>query len=504
MSPGHPISNATPANPVDALKYENERLQEFAANPPEEIFIVSDFHLGRGRDPVTGRFSRTENFLADEAFARFLDYVGPAPSKLLLINGDTFDFVRLCEHPHEDAELDEWSSFLGSLGVAKTPAELKRSISRTEVRFGLATDDYKSVWKLLQIAKGHRDFLQALANWINRGGRLMLSKGNHDLEMYWPLVREAFCELLRREGADINAIRTQVFYCDDSLLIANVYFEHGHRYDPEQSIDESNGNSPVLPDNPEQLKLPLGIFVNRYLINQLEKLELFLGAVRPTERILWMLLRSHPLAAIGMLFRSLKFIRRAFQASKGRGVFWYAVYLGAVALSLVPVLAAAGIFIFATHPKDIIKDHPWRSIIGGAGLFAPHLAAALREIVKWLERKWPKKKAIGEDDMARGVYVTMQKIKFPAASRIYAVMGHTHDQDIQSLPDLNGAKVLYLNTGTWIPVWPEDRPDLNGQILFPFVHFRRVTAEEYSHEYMEWKDDRGGPAESYILLPEKF
>lgn len=505
MSSSSIISNANTASPADALRHEEERLQGLSANPPEEIFIVSDFHLGRGRDPVTGRFSRTENFLSDEAFSRFLDYAAPGPNKLLLINGDTFDFVRICEHPRKDVEFEKWSKFLSKLNLVKTPAELRKSISRTEVKFGLETDAYKSVWKLLQIANGHREFFRALANWCNRGGLLMLSKGNHDLELYWPLVREAFCELLRGEGGDSRAISAQVFYCDDSLRIGNVYFEHGHRYDPEQSIDDSD--SPVLPDKPDQLKLPLGIFVNRYLINQLEKLELFLGAVRPTERILWMLLGSHPLAAIGMLFRSLKFIRRAFQTSRVRHFFWYAVYIGAVALPVVTVLAVAGIFLFATSRQHIIKDHPWLSMgAGGAGVFAPYLAAALRELVKWVGRKKKKKQqeTVGEDDMARGVYGTMQqKIKFPVVSQIYAVMGHTHDQDVQSLPDLNGSKVLYLNTGTWIPVWPEDRPDLDGQVLFPFVHFRQTGPQEYSHAYMEWRDDRGKPAESYILLPDK-
>ena len=108
--------------------------------------------------------------------------------------------------------------------------------------------------------------------------------------------------------------KAQMMYCDDWYRIGNVYFEHGHKYDPQQRIDDSD-NSPVLPGQPDQLKLPLGIFVNRYLVNQLEKLEPFLGAVRPTERILWMLLRGHPLASIALLFRSLRFIQRAFQTT---------------------------------------------------------------------------------------------------------------------------------------------------------------------------------------------
>lgn len=494
-------SDSSEIDPADALQWENERLQRLSANLPEEIFVVSDFHLGLGRNPATGRFSRTENFLADEAFSRFLDYAGAGAQKLLLINGDTFDFVRICQYPRE-AELEEWRDFLGRLQVVKTTTELGRAISPRERRFGLETDDYKSAWKLLQIANGHREFFRALAAWINRGGLLMLSKGNHDLELYWPLVRKALGELLQREGAETQAIANRVLYCDDSLRMGNVYFEHGHKYDPQQRIDDSD-NSPVLPGKRGQLKLPLGIFVNRYLINQLEKLEPFLGAVRPTERILWMLLRRHPLAAIAVLFRSLPFIQRAFQTSRVRDFFWYAVYIGSVALPILTASVIALIFVFAGSRRMAIKEHPGFAIVlAGMGMFAPFLAAAFREFVKWLGRRKKRKRAqIGEDDLSRGVYAVIGKLKFPAGGRIYAVMGHTHDQDIQCLPDLGAARVLYLNTGTWIPVWPDDRPDLDGQVLFPFVHFRRVAPEEYLHEYLEWRDDRGKPAESYILEP---
>jgi hypothetical protein len=184
-----------------------------------------------------------------------------------------------------------------------------------------------------------------------------------------------------------------------------------------------------------------------------------------------------------------------------RDFFWYAVYIGAVALPFLTALVIAGVFIFVDSWQHISRKHLGiMAVIGGLGLLAPYLAAALRELVNRLGRK-KQRKQVGEDDLARGVYAAMQKLTFPAATNIYAVMGHTHDQDIQCLPDLGAAQVLYLNTGTWIPVWPNDRPDLNGQVLFPFVRFHRIGAEEYRHEYAEWRDDRGEPAESYILEP---
>jgi UDP-2,3-diacylglucosamine pyrophosphatase LpxH len=494
-------AGASGVDPVEALKLEQARLQRLSENPPREIFVVSDLHLCRGRNPETGRFSRTEDFLSDQAFSRFLDYAAAGREKLLFINGDAFDFVRICHYPRSDQEFGEWSEFLEQLGVVKTPAELRLAISKVERRFGLETDDYKSAWKLLQIANGHREFFQALAKWINGGGTLLFSKGNHDLELYWPLVRKALEELLRREGADGPALSSRLLYCDDWVRIANVYFEHGHKYDSQQRVDDSD-NSPVLRDKPSQLKLPLGIFVNRYLINQLEKLEPFLSSVRPTEKILWMLLRTHPLSALAILFRSLHFIRRAFQTSNVRDFFWYAVYLGSLTVPLLTVLAIAGIFAFARLRDFFVVKHPMSSmVLGASGMLAPYLAAAFREFVRWLGRKKRRPAQVGEDEMSQGVYGSMEKLEFPAFSRMYAVMGHTHDQDVQRLPDLGGATTLYLNTGTWIPIWPDDRPDLAGQVLFPFVHFRRETSQEYRHEYAEWRDDRGEPAESYILEP---
>src|SRR2546430_16362087 len=118
MVVSNPIQpGASRTNPAHELMMEEERLQHLAANPPQEILVVSDFHLGRGRNPVTGRISRTENFLADEPFARFLEYAGPGPQKLLIINGDTFDFVRMCEYPRTEQEFEEWSEVLKPLRV---------------------------------------------------------------------------------------------------------------------------------------------------------------------------------------------------------------------------------------------------------------------------------------------------------------------------------------------------------------------------------------------------
>jgi len=468
-------------------------------HPPSEILVASDFHLGRGRQPDTRRFVRTENFISDQAFGRWLRAMRPEENKLLILNGDTFDFIRIGDYPgsteESTEEFDKWRSLLARLGVDKSVEQLRAAISKSEQRFGLQTEDYKCVWKLLQIAEGHEEFFHALAQWVKDGGSLLMVKGNHDLELYWPLVRRALCAFLEDHGASKEAISQRVFYCDSSICIGNVYIEHGHQYDSQQRIKDG----PTLPHRPSELNLPLSTFVARYLVNPLEKLEPFLGSIRPTERILWIILRRHPIAGITVLSRSLRFIRRAAEVSRIRDSFWFTIYFATVALPLVTFALFAFILIYyRTRGWLASGSHKWILLFGVVGILAPYIAAALREFFFWLANRH--RPAIGEDEFAQGVYKKIEAT-FSPDKEIYAVMGHTHDQDVQYLHVPKGPKVLYLNTGAWIPVWPEDRPDLAGQVLFPFVHFQLRSKSEYRHCYYEWRDDRGQPAEAYILAP---
>jgi UDP-2,3-diacylglucosamine pyrophosphatase LpxH len=488
-------------DPVEALRVEKEKLKLLTdGKPSAEILVVSDLHLGRGREPDTRRFFGTENFVSDQAFARWLSAMQPSENKLLILNGDTFDFIRISNVPTLDKDFDNWSLWLTRAGMPKSADELKKStvISKKEKTFGLQTDDYKCVWKLLQIYLGHREFFRALSIWVRDGGLLLMLKGNHDLELYWPLVRNAFGAFLKSEGASASDIQRRFFYCDDSLRIGNLYIEHGHIYDSEQEMVEGQ----TLPDDPSQLNLPLATFVARYLINPLENLRPFLGSIRPTQRIPWIILRNHPLAGIMILRRGLTFLRRALVLPNKRNTFWYVIFFGAVILPFL-VLAIALLMLDPKIRAWIIGTHPRSSLILGAlGLFFPYIAAAGHEFYLWLKRRRPR--PVGEDELGQGVYQKIQnEIRnrpFPEGQQIYALMGHTHDQDVQSLQVPGGPHVLYLNTGSWIPVWPEDRPDLDGLVLYPFVRFE-LRGGEYRHCYFEWRDDRNQPAEVYIMAP---
>src|SRR4029078_3314153 len=197
------------------------------------------------------------------------------------------------------------------LGVPRTVDELKKSIVKPEPSFGLRTDDYKSAWKMMLMAEGHPGFFKALAGWLAKGGSLVVVKGNHDAEAYWPLVHEVVRDALRgaggqpahagarvcarapargggAAGADVAA---RVAFVDESFTLANLYVEHGHQYESMTSIM----GGPLLPWDPTQLNLPLGSFVARYFINGLERLDPFVDNVKPTQQAVLAILRRRPL-----------------------------------------------------------------------------------------------------------------------------------------------------------------------------------------------------------------
>jgi UDP-2,3-diacylglucosamine pyrophosphatase LpxH len=481
--------------PVLTPEDELERLQSLVKSPPREILIVSDLHLGCGRDPATGRIARAENFFADEEFAALLRFYADVTrsGQLLVLNGDVFDFLRITDSPRGEDEMRSWSEALALLGVERSPELLGSSILPVERQFGLRTNDFKSVWKLQRIVRGHATFFAALAGWVAGGGMLLFVKGNHDLELHWPLVRQSLRAELVRRGVAINAADRNILFCETWVRLANVYLEHGHRFEQATRVD----GPPTLDRKPEELNLPLGSFVNRYLINPIEHIEPFIDNVKPVNALLLTVVRQHPLQVFGILWRSWRFLLRAAESRQWRQGLAYTLFFGALAVPLLTVLVIALVLILPAAGAAVARLFGRASwVFGALGLFLPYVLGALHEV---FPRRTPK---VGEDDFACGVYHALEECKAGSAPGTqYGVVGHTHVQDVQSLPPLGAAPVLYLNTGTWTPLWQADRPDLAGRILHPFVRFTLTGSGVYQHEYCEWDADAGRPVPSIILEP---
>jgi UDP-2,3-diacylglucosamine pyrophosphatase LpxH len=271
---------------TDPVKYNSEG---------EEIFVVSDLHIASGRNDI-GVYKGTENFFADDSFYRFLEYadrIKQTEKAILVINGDIFDFLRVTEYPGKskkirpakklkylfkgqvlknpeepdeviiDDEYQEWKNELEKIGIVKTREALENSISEREKKYGLGTEDFKTVYKIIKIKKGHPAFFKALSMWMESGNKIIIIKGNHDLELYWKTVRN-YIRLIIAEGiAGKNSenpeevlktnILPNITFIDDSIEIDKDFLvEHGHRYDKFCTIIKE----PVLKNNPEQINIP--------------------------------------------------------------------------------------------------------------------------------------------------------------------------------------------------------------------------------------------------------
>ncbi|MGH7541062.1 MAG: hypothetical protein ACRELC_08695, partial [Gemmatimonadota bacterium] len=385
-----------------------------------------------------------------------------------------------------------------------------RVVSEREERFGLKTDEYKTVWKLLKIIAGHEPVFDALARWIQASGRIVILKGNHDLELHWPLVRRAmWTELAERAGVDEEVARERVRFEEKSFVSENVYVEHGHRWEAMTAV---HTDTPWLPGAPDQISLPLGSFVNRYLINGIERLNPFIDNVKPVGGALTALLRRYPLAMFSLYLRGWTFLRRALRVKGLFNSIGSAAQI--VALILVPMTALLAVSAFvlgevlpaswlAALPGWLASaigslGHVPRWILGASvvGVSLPALFPIVSPILSELGRALGWK---GKDHLLEGAGKITRHV-FPdrraQGIRSYVVMGHTHWQEVRRL----GEHRMYMNCGTWVPIWPRDRNDLAGRVFYSFLEFTRPGPDRpWEGRPMWWNDDAREPRPSRLL-----
>lgn len=503
----------------------------------EEIFVVSDLHIAAGRNKA-GVYQGTENFFADDSFYRFLKYADKqkkTDKAILVINGDIFDFLRVTDYPgkvrkqrparkfkntlklqstsyksneNTDAEYNEWINELEKVGITKTRKELEISISDKEKKYGLKTDHFKTIYKFIKIKNGHPSFFNALSEWMNSGNKIIVLKGNHDIEIFWLAVRNYF-RLIVAEGIAVNAkeknlekiltgiVLPNITFIDDSLLIdKDFYVEHGHRYDKFCMIL----NKPVLESIPSQINIPFGSFFNRYLINRIELFYPFIDNVRPSGNVLPILLRENfPLGLkillhhipllFGMFAKNFRYVR--FMLNK---IIWFILAL------LLPLIV---IFVFhwsdiSSLPDEISVLEKSSSIIsilfdGAKSFLTLFLSYLLARIVSWFQLNEPS---------SLDVYA---KERFEGTNYRISTMGHTHNPGEYTF-NVEGKERRFYNTGTWIPVVENSTAEIREDKTYTFLHLQRD--EEGKLQPVEngllqrWNDDAERP-DIQVLIQRK-
>ena len=234
----------------------------------EDLYILSDLHLGEGRSRETLRYSRLEVFFYDQELSNFVDRVlveamaTHTPARLIL-NGDVFDFLAVTRLP--------------------SATELRQDrmrLQRSEHKFGLTTTAPKSAWKLGRIVAGHPSFFRAVLRFAAQGFPVTIIRGNHDAELFWDIVRDRLhTELdavVAAEGIDLPpaTLRERVtfepwFYWEPG----RIWVEHGHQYEASNSFRFHM--NPVLPARYSDagapvLDYPTGSLFVRHVYNKIK------------------------------------------------------------------------------------------------------------------------------------------------------------------------------------------------------------------------------------------
>ncbi|MEK6627243.1 MAG: metallophosphoesterase [Bdellovibrionota bacterium] len=220
--------------------------------------IISDLHLTdsepprhrvKSKHPLWKKF-KTKEFYIDESLAQFLEHIQLEASREtsvhhieLILNGDIFDFDSVMSLPEKAIYKINW----------------------LETRRGLFPQQEKSLFKIKIILEEHKVFVDAMRDFLNKGNKIVIIPGNHDVELHFRDVQSYIREVLDvSENAKKNLIFTSWFYVSNG----DTLIEHGNQQDP-YCICENPLNPFLLDYNELSVRLPFGNVACRYMMNGL-------------------------------------------------------------------------------------------------------------------------------------------------------------------------------------------------------------------------------------------
>ncbi|MBN1654233.1 MAG: metallophosphoesterase [Deltaproteobacteria bacterium] len=228
-------------------------------HPTTQYLILSDIHLGsdlvqHARPWTSERLTRVLQIDYDlsSMLDHYRNHSEPGCSWTLIIAGDLVDFA-------------------GMSIVAAKDVELRTPLSPEEIEHGLGSAADHAVYKIRAVARRHALVFRKLAQFISAGHRLVLVRGNHDVDFYWEPVRRAFIdELLAHTDIDDDREARKRF---ESLVEfpqwfyyvkEQLYVEHGHQYD--ETCAHQTGLVPLSPLDPRRLAYSFSDILLRFIV----------------------------------------------------------------------------------------------------------------------------------------------------------------------------------------------------------------------------------------------
>jgi UDP-2,3-diacylglucosamine pyrophosphatase LpxH len=467
-----------------------------------DLIVLSDLHLGRGRNPETGRYHALETFFYDEDFRRFCRHASAeARSRQktlrLVFNGDTFDLLRF------EPEFDPGAS-------------------RRERRFGSDRTPHVAAMQVGSILSGHPVFVSALADILEGGHEIVFLPGNHDLEVQWEPVQQRIRSTVERslnargiDAAAAKRIRFEPWFLHEP---GRIWIEHGCQYEPECAfrfpLRSTLANRLDADASLLELDMPLGNFLQRYLYNGLGSITFIVPGTRANARYTRWLLFNEPRLLVRVLANHVPFglqvlrrlsqggaekrqaLQQAHQAeldalasNSGLGEVLRTIdgfktvegdlvqtvrQLGFqvvkfVLLAIAVALASAGLWSSGFLAiNDLKYGVGFKSLLFLLLNFVL-MVSAVGFTITLLLRSGPLSSPTSLRDGAQRI---ADVLNVPVVT-----FGHSHDENVARLPCPSGRRAWYYNTGTWIAVFTGDILIPRERVQYTFLRMRELEAE---------------------------
>jgi UDP-2,3-diacylglucosamine pyrophosphatase LpxH len=472
------------------------------------LLVFSDVHLGSDLNdsgPTVPRSVVIDRDLA-ALLAHYRKVTPPANRWRVIVAGDFIDFAGM--------SID-----------ARAGDVLETELSATERKYGLGGAEDHVRLKLKRALSRHPDVFAELAAFVGDGHALTLIHGNHDLELYWDVVKSDFCALLASPAASAAEIAARVdfepwFFYREGF----VFIEHGHQYDPFCATPFIM--APLSPRDPRRVASSLSDTLLRYIVRRTPGMKEYGHEDRGLASYISWGLMLGARGTVGLFLRFMEAVRdlrrtaRAYLSPDGVRVreeherrllslarsskvpadrLHAALALHATSMGWTPrsVLASVmldrlGIFFFMIAALLTIACLWGR--LGGYGL---HVAGALSAV--WLLLHVQLSRARPNVDPAAVMVdraADLAKL-FPSS---FIVMGHTHVPATKSI-----GSATYINLGSWAEEEPDPNEDAAKAYRAARTHLVVHAREDRNDAYLcEWRSGEG-PRElsvmSHSLVP---
>lgn len=193
----------------------------------------------------------------------------------LILNGDIFDFVQVpaVEH-YERAERYPPEAYLDSSEAA-------------------------SLTRLKLIAQANRDVLEGLAEFMTATPpqrRVTIIKGDHDVHLFWPAIKNYLRELLDAFGERASLLQ----YAGEFINREQIYVAHGHQF-TDATDRYPDFIDPRDPDDGSQIFYPPSLRLTANLVSDFQQRQWMLDSVKPTSTLVWYALSQDTGLAIDMV-----------------------------------------------------------------------------------------------------------------------------------------------------------------------------------------------------------